>query len=438
MICLTINKYGTMDKVKFKAVVFILISIALLMAACDQVQLPQLYLQGPQKFALQGTSTKTPFQIKSTYTLTSEPPPTLTASLTHTETPSPAITEVITETPKPEDTATETATVEIASATASPIPSKTSPPKTSKPGDPTVRVSITTNCRTGPGVEYPKLTPLQADKVVPLIGRTKYYPYWIIKDPGKTGRDCWLWSYYATTTGNVSSLPIYDIPEQDTATPKPSGPTKTPTDTKTPRPSYTPNLTPATFTNTPLPPTITLTPSTTPTPSDTPLPTNTPLPKYCPYTSPSTYEEQQIFDMINQARRDAGLNTLRSLNTLVSATRDHGQDMTCNGMHGHNSSDGTRAWERIGLYAHGQSNWCDNNCCCGEIVYGGGRYLTPAHVFDWWMNHPQDVLPFWCDEGNDHRCTILGEWYTHMGVGVIIYERDGVTRKSFTVDFTRR
>ena len=57
--------------------------------------------------------------------------------------------------------------------------------------------------------------------------------------------------------------------------------------------------------------------------------------------------------MINQARRDAGLNTLRSLDSLVSAARDHGQDMTCNGLYGHTSSDGTRAWERIGLYAHG-------------------------------------------------------------------------------------
>ncbi len=156
-----------MDKIKFKAVVFILLSITLLMAACDQVQLPQQYLQGPQKFALQGTSTKTPFQIKSTYTLTSEPPPTLTAFITPTETPFLANTEVITETPQLEATGLETATIEIASATASPIPSKTSLPKTSKPGDPTVRVSITTNCRTGPGVEYSKLTPLQAGIVSP-------------------------------------------------------------------------------------------------------------------------------------------------------------------------------------------------------------------------------------------------------------------------------
>jgi hypothetical protein len=117
MAYLTINMSGTMDKVKFKAVVFILLSIAFLVAACDQVQLPQLYLQGPQKFSLHGTSTKTPFLIKSTYTLTSEPPPTLTASLTPTETPSPSPTEEITETPTFEATTTETATVEIASAT---------------------------------------------------------------------------------------------------------------------------------------------------------------------------------------------------------------------------------------------------------------------------------------------------------------------------------
>ena len=450
-----------MNKTTLK-ILIIIFFLTLLTAACDQVQVPQIYLQAPQKVTLKGTSTKTPFQIKSTYTLTSEPPPTLTPSETPTSTPSYTSTEEVTETSTLTATASETPTVDIPSATSPPVPSKTKPPTASSSEKTTVRVSVTTNCRTGPGVTYPKLTPLRAGKVVPLIGRDKNYSYWIIKDPGNSGRDCWLWGYYATTTGDTKSLPIYDYPAQDTATPKPSGPTKTPTKTKTPRPSNTPNLTPATFTNTPLPPTITLTPSITPTPSDTPtasntpvpsdtpipsntpppsntpVPSNTPLPKYCPYTSPITFEEQQIFDMINQARRDAGLNTLANGNRLVSAARDHGQDMTCNGMYSHTSSDGTQAWERIGLYAYGDSTWCYSHCCCGEIYYGGSAYLTPTRAFDWWMNHPEDPLPTWCDEGNSHKCTILGEWYTHMGVGVTYYEHDGVIRKFYTVDFVRR
>ncbi|HDN04739.1 MAG TPA: hypothetical protein ENF27_02225, partial [Chloroflexi bacterium] len=193
-----------MRNIKFGTGLIIMLSLTLLVTACDEIQVPQ-------KYVLKGTTTKTPFQAKSTFTTTSAPPPTQTASQTPSGTPSYTSTEEITETPTA--TASETATLEIASVTSSPIPNKpTKPPTAISLEKPTVRVSVTTNCRTGPGVTYPKLTPLLAGRVVPLVGREKSLSYWIIKDPGNTGRDCWLWGYYATTTGNIYTLPLISPP----------------------------------------------------------------------------------------------------------------------------------------------------------------------------------------------------------------------------------
>jgi uncharacterized protein YkwD len=433
-----------MGKIWFGKRILLLASLTVLLAACDQIQTTQ-------KYTLKGTSTKTPFQIQHTYTPTKEPAPT------HTPSRTPTITPTITDSPEPSETLafTDTATPETITLTSSPqptnAPTKKSEPEKSEKA--TVRVSLTTNCRTGPGLAYAKLTPLYAGKTATLIGRDKSYSYWIIKDPGNTGRDCWLWGYYATTSGNTQNLPIYSPPQQPTqkasSTPYPTKPT-TPPASKTPRPSATPktplptntpNLTPATSTYTPLPPTQTPVPSETPLPSNTPLPSSTPLPsntppaKFCAYTSALPGEEQQIMDLINKARRNHGLAELTLNSKLQTAAREHGQDMTCNGIYSHTSSDGTLAWQRIGLAVKGNSNWCYSNCCCGEIFYGGGSYLTPAQAFDWWMHHPS-ADPNYTD--NIHKRTILGQYYNRLGVGVIYYEHNGVIRKFYTVDFIRR
>ena len=155
---------------------------------------------------------------KSTFTQTKEPPPTHTP--TNTSTPTPDNTNTFT--PTETIIVTETATPEPPSPTSPPATVTSSAEPNKKTVDdksddnPSIKVSITTNCRTGPGVSYPKLSALFAGKTVPLIGRDKYYTYYIIKDPGRTGRDCWLWGYYATTTGNTKNLKIYTAPGQPT------------------------------------------------------------------------------------------------------------------------------------------------------------------------------------------------------------------------------
>ena len=199
-----------MSKSRFEKLAFLLILVTGLISACDEIQ-------ASQKYTIKGTSTKTPFHIKSTFTPTLEQPPTFTPSdtptITLTHTSSPTITETL--------EITETPTLSESSLTSAPQPYTATPKvKTSVPQEKTtVKVSLTTNCRTGPGISYARLTPLQAGKVATLIGRDKTYSYWIIKDPGNIGKDCWLWGYYATTTGNTKDLKVYYVTGQ---TPKPS------------------------------------------------------------------------------------------------------------------------------------------------------------------------------------------------------------------------
>jgi len=405
------NKYG-------KVLLFILL-LTSISSACEVVQTPP-------KYTLNGTSTKTPFHTKSTFTPTKEPPPTFTPS----ETPAP------TETATSTSTATEFVPDTEEPASPSPLPATSTavvePKKSKTPDQPTVKVSLTTNCRTGPGVSYPKLSPLPAGKTVPLVGRDSSYSYWIIKDPGKTGQNCWLWGYYATTSGNTKILKVFSAPGQ-TSTPVPTLKITTPAATKTakpsstpktPLPTETPNLTPGTPTNTPKPATATPVPSNTPTPNSS----------YCNYTSVLTGEEEQIKNLINNARTSRGLPKLKVDVRLVYAARDHGRDMTCHGTYSHTSTDGRKAYERISVALGHGPNWFYNHCCASEIFYGGGSYLTPQIAFNWWMTHtPYDPN----ETDNIHKRTILSQYSTVLGVGVIYYQHNGVIRKFYTVDFAR-
>ncbi len=133
-----------------------------------------------QKYTLNGTSTKTPFHLKSTFTPTKDPPPTFTP--TETSSPSPTFTSSPTVTETPQITDTDTPPPATDTPTPTNVPASPTPKKESQQGSdkPTVKVSYTTNCRTGPGIEYSKLTPLQAGKSTSLVGRDKSYTYWII------------------------------------------------------------------------------------------------------------------------------------------------------------------------------------------------------------------------------------------------------------------
>jgi hypothetical protein len=73
---------------------------------------------------------------------------------------------------------------------------------------PMASVGEVTNCRTGPGTNYERITQLIPNEIVEIIG---FYPpnYWIVSS--KAG-PCWLSGLYATPAGSVASVPTVTAP----------------------------------------------------------------------------------------------------------------------------------------------------------------------------------------------------------------------------------
>lgn len=109
-------------------------------------------------------------------------------------------------------------------ATASLTPTIT---PTLPPSVPAVSVSVDTNCRTGPGVNYDYLTGLLVGEKAEIVGKyTSATPvYWIIRKGSIT---CWLWGQYATVEGDISNVPEM-VPPPSPTPPPTSTPTVTPT-----------------------------------------------------------------------------------------------------------------------------------------------------------------------------------------------------------------
>ena len=70
-------------------------------------------------------------------------------------------------------------------------------------GQPLASFEDITNCRTGPGVNYPPVTQIQPGVQVEIVG---FFPpnFWIVKtDKG----ECWVAGQFVTPAGNISTVP---------------------------------------------------------------------------------------------------------------------------------------------------------------------------------------------------------------------------------------
>jgi hypothetical protein len=114
-----------------------------------------------------------------------------------------------------------------------------------------VTVSVETNCRKGPSINFASVYSLSVSQVAEVIGKNTSTGYWIIKIPGGGGATCWLWGKYATVNGNTDGL-------AEVATPAPP-PTSTATNTKisTPTSTVTSTFTSAPVSQAPAAPAIT-------------------------------------------------------------------------------------------------------------------------------------------------------------------------------------
>jgi hypothetical protein len=117
---------------------------------------------------------------------------------------------------------------------------------TATPSVPMVSVSVNTNCRTGPGTLYDRISALLIGQEAEVVARSADSAYWVIRNPGGSGT-CWLWGFYATVEGPTGNLPVWAPP----ATPTPEA-TLTPTPTLTPTVTLTHTPT-VTLTHTPAP-----------------------------------------------------------------------------------------------------------------------------------------------------------------------------------------
>ncbi len=119
---------------------------------------------------------------------------------------SPTATQTLTFTPEP-PTLSPTATLSL------------TPPLTSTPSIPLISVSKDTNCRVGPGSAYDRNGALMVGETAEVVASDPTGRYWYIKNPDQANGYCWLWTEYATLSGNTSALPVFTPPPTPTLAP---------------------------------------------------------------------------------------------------------------------------------------------------------------------------------------------------------------------------
>ncbi len=151
-------------------------------------------------------------------------------------------------------------------------------------------------------------------------------------------------------------------------------------------------------------------PVSTPSSSGTPVPTPK-GPASCNYSTSSSYINE-ITNLINNARTQAGLPALSVNAQLTVAAQGHSIDMACHGLLSHTGSDSSSVHERVVAAGYAPSY-------SSEIIYGSGY---PQTAFDWWIN---DQI---------HRDEILNPNVIDMGIGYA-YNADTPYGSYYTVDF---
>ncbi|MFC5447325.1 CAP domain-containing protein [Paenibacillus aestuarii] len=155
-------------------------------------------------------------------------------------------------------------------------------------------------------------------------------------------------------------------------------------------------------------------PPPTPTPAPEPepapeVPTPTPAPE-APSAPNLTAEEQQMLDLVNQARASAGLPPLAVDPALVKTARLKSQDMVDNNYFSHESPTYGSPFDMMNKFGISY-NSAGENIACNQTVQAAHEAL---------MNSP------------GHRANILSKDYTHIGIGIV---NGGSCGKMFTQQF---
>jgi hypothetical protein len=74
-------------------------------------------------------------------------------------------------------------------------------------GSSALTVSDNTNCRSGPGTNYPVVTTIPAGTPAQIVAQYGGGQYWIVKAPDGKG-ECWVLAELGKVTGDTSALPL--------------------------------------------------------------------------------------------------------------------------------------------------------------------------------------------------------------------------------------
>jgi uncharacterized protein YkwD len=129
--------------------------------------------------------------------------------------------------------------------------------------------------------------------------------------------------------------------------------------------------------------------------------------------------------LINQARAQHDLGSLRTRGLLERAATAHSRDMVRRDFFSHDSPAGTTPQQRIDRtgYLQGARTWA-----VGEtIAWGTGGYATPSSIVRGWLNSP------------GHRAILLDGRYRDLGIGIALgAPSGGEGGATFTGDFGMR
>lgn len=82
-----------------------------------------------------------------------------------------------------------------------------------------VEVSVDTNCRAGPNTAFAYVGALLVGERTRIVARTDVPGYFIVNNPDRPGRTCWLWDRHATIYGDPTRLPLVESPATPTPAP---------------------------------------------------------------------------------------------------------------------------------------------------------------------------------------------------------------------------
>lgn len=116
-----------------------------------------------------------------------------------------------------------------------------------------------------------------------------------------------------------------------------------------------------------------------------------------PAPPPAANWQTELLNLVNNARRSAGLRTLTLESRLNTAAQLHSEDQARRQQMTHTGSDGSSVSTRVSRAGYRWSAVAEN-------VAAG--YTSASSVHTGWMNSP------------GHRANIMNGRYVHMGVGL--------------------